>query len=94
MSHYPQDSQRKTVTGPALLAMRQAGRKIAADLLRSQDIPVFALLGLTPQSVHRQGGYKVQGKTYAGHSHHRHRCGPRLFRADPDVVKLALVHPQ
>lgn len=30
MSHYPQDGQRKAVTGPALLAMRQAGRKIAA----------------------------------------------------------------
>lgn len=30
MSHYPQDIQRKSVTGRALLAMRQAGRKIAA----------------------------------------------------------------
>jgi 3-methyl-2-oxobutanoate hydroxymethyltransferase len=27
------------------------------------DIPVLAHIGLTPQSIHRMGGYKVQGKT-------------------------------
>lgn len=27
------------------------------------DIPVIAHIGLTPQSIHRMGGYKVQGKT-------------------------------
>jgi 3-methyl-2-oxobutanoate hydroxymethyltransferase len=27
------------------------------------DIPVVAHIGLTPQSIHRMGGYKVQGKT-------------------------------
>jgi 3-methyl-2-oxobutanoate hydroxymethyltransferase len=29
------------------------------------DIPVMAHIGLTPQSVHRMGGYRVQGKTDA-----------------------------
>jgi 3-methyl-2-oxobutanoate hydroxymethyltransferase len=34
--------------------------KIAA--ITNMDIPVMAHIGLTPQSVHRMGGYKVQGK--------------------------------
>jgi 3-methyl-2-oxobutanoate hydroxymethyltransferase len=31
--------------------------------LTSRDIPVCAHLGLTPQSVHKMGGYRMQGKT-------------------------------
>ncbi len=31
--------------------------------LTKSDIPVMAHIGLTPQSIHRMGGYKVQGKT-------------------------------
>lgn len=31
--------------------------------LTERSIPVFAHLGLTPQSVHQLGGFKVQGKT-------------------------------
>lgn len=33
-------------------------------LLTERGIPVCAHIGLTPQSVHMLGGYKVQGKTY------------------------------
>lgn len=33
--------------------------------LTERAIPVFAHIGLTPQSVHQFGGYKVQGKTSA-----------------------------
>jgi 3-methyl-2-oxobutanoate hydroxymethyltransferase len=34
--------------------------------LTERAVPVCAHLGLTPQSVHQFGGYKVQGKTVAG----------------------------
>lgn len=34
--------------------------------LIERSIPVFAHLGLTPQSVHQLGGFKVQGKTSEG----------------------------
>jgi 3-methyl-2-oxobutanoate hydroxymethyltransferase len=34
--------------------------------LTKSDIPVMAHIGLKPQSIHRIGGYKVQGKTEEG----------------------------
>ena len=34
-----------------------------ADALTSRGIPVMGHLGLTPQSVHAMGGYRVQGKS-------------------------------
>jgi len=36
--------------------------------LARHSIPVCAHLGLTPQSVHKLGGYRVQGKTKIGAS--------------------------
>lgn len=43
----------------------EGGAEIAGHIraLTKSDIPVMAHIGLTPQSVHRMGGYKVQGKT-------------------------------
>ncbi|MEF9995419.1 MAG: 3-methyl-2-oxobutanoate hydroxymethyltransferase [Burkholderiaceae bacterium] len=35
----------------------------AVEIMASRGIPVCAHLGLTPQSVHALGGYRVQGKT-------------------------------
>jgi 3-methyl-2-oxobutanoate hydroxymethyltransferase len=35
------------------------------ERLTEAEIPVLGHLGLTPQSIHRMGGFKVQGKTMA-----------------------------
>ncbi len=37
-------------------------RRDAITAIRAADIPVLGHLGLTPQSVHQLGGFKVQGK--------------------------------
>jgi 3-methyl-2-oxobutanoate hydroxymethyltransferase len=42
-----------------------ANRVELVERLTSAEIPVIGHLGLTPQSVHRMGGYKVQGKSIA-----------------------------
>jgi 3-methyl-2-oxobutanoate hydroxymethyltransferase len=47
-------------------AVKLEGGRNAAETIRaitSADIPVMAHIGLTPQSIHRMGGYRVQGKT-------------------------------
>jgi 3-methyl-2-oxobutanoate hydroxymethyltransferase len=47
-------------------AVKIEGGSEVADRIRAMtksDIPVMAHIGLTPQSIHRMGGYKVQGKT-------------------------------
>jgi 3-methyl-2-oxobutanoate hydroxymethyltransferase len=43
----------------------EGGRKRAALIHRiaEAEVPVMAHIGLTPQSVHAMGGYRVQGKT-------------------------------
>jgi len=46
----------------------EGGRHMApqVELLTSSGIPVMGHIGLTPQSVHQMGGYKVQGRGDAG----------------------------
>jgi 3-methyl-2-oxobutanoate hydroxymethyltransferase len=42
----------------------EGGRAPLARKLIEAEIPVMGHLGLTPQAVHRMGGYKVQAKTH------------------------------
>ncbi|ABA89071.1 3-methyl-2-oxobutanoate hydroxymethyltransferase [Syntrophotalea carbinolica DSM 2380] len=46
-------------------AVKLEGGEPVAEVIRTlvdMDIPVVGHIGLTPQSIHRMGGYKVQGK--------------------------------
>ena len=50
-------------------AVKLEGGRSQASTIRAlvrADIPVVAHIGLTPQSVHRMGGHKVQGRDAAG----------------------------
>jgi 3-methyl-2-oxobutanoate hydroxymethyltransferase len=50
-------------------AVKLEGGQKRADLVRRVidcEIPVMGHIGLTPQSLHKMGGYKVQGKDLAG----------------------------
>jgi 3-methyl-2-oxobutanoate hydroxymethyltransferase len=49
-------------------AVKLEGGRGRAEVVRrivGAEVPVMGHVGLTPQSVHRMGGYKVQGKTMA-----------------------------
>jgi len=51
--------------GGAAAIKIEGGAEIAEKIraMTRSDIPVMGHIGLTPQSIHRMGGYKVQGKT-------------------------------
>jgi 3-methyl-2-oxobutanoate hydroxymethyltransferase len=43
----------------------EGGREVSekVEAMTKAEIPVMAHIGLTPQAIHRMGGYKVQGRT-------------------------------
>lgn len=49
--------------GGAQAVKIEGGRPEVVAALDRAEVPVMAHLGLTPQSVHRLGGYKVQGRS-------------------------------
>ena len=53
--------------GGAAAVKLEGGENMAATLnaIVAMDIPVMGHIGLTPQSIHRMGGYRVQGKKEA-----------------------------
>ncbi len=53
--------------GGAAAVKLEGGEHVAATIraIVDMDIPVVGHIGLTPQSIHRMGGYRVQGKQEA-----------------------------
>lgn len=54
--------------GGAEAVKLEGGRRVRDEIasLVDREIPVMGHVGLTPQSIHRMGGYKVQGKGEKG----------------------------
>ncbi|GAB2657728.1 3-methyl-2-oxobutanoate hydroxymethyltransferase [Arenimonas aestuarii] len=64
--HALEASTRFLQAGAAMVKLEGAGPKLEViRFLSEREIPVCAHLGLTPQSVLRLGGYKVQGREQA-----------------------------
>jgi len=66
--HTVRNALRLIKEGGAQAVKIEGGRQRAADIqaLLNAEIPVMGHLGLTPQSVNRLGGYKVQGRDQEG----------------------------
>ncbi len=68
----PEDAVRSAVRlvkdGAAQAVKLEGGRNVAAAIERivAAEIPVMGHVGLTPQSVHRMGGLRVQGRGERG----------------------------
>ncbi len=66
------------------------GQLEVVEHLARHDIPVCAHLGLKPQSVHKIGGFKVQGRDSA-QAEHMTASAVRLQDAGADIVLLECV---
>jgi len=68
----PQDAVRSAIRlvkeGGAHAVKLEGGEAMAGTIaaIVAAEIPVMGHVGLTPQSVHRMGGYRVQGRSEAG----------------------------
>lgn len=87
-----ENSVRMMQQGGAMMIKLEGGEgqiEIVEHLAR-HDIPVCAHLGLRPQSVHKIGGFRVQGRD-AGKAEEMIRAAGRLQDAGADVVLLECV---
>jgi 3-methyl-2-oxobutanoate hydroxymethyltransferase len=69
-----------------------AGQVDIVEFLASHDIAVCAHLGLKPQSVHKTGGFRVQGREEAAADQMR-RDAKALQDAGADIVLLECIPP-
>ncbi len=78
--------------GGAMMVKLEIGRGQVAvvEHLAEQDIPVCAHLGLKPQSVHKLGGFKVQGRGEEA-AEHMIEEARALERAGADALLLECV---
>lgn len=60
------DNARRLMDAGAHMVKLEGNKHEIVRHLRAHGIPVCGHLGLTPQSVHQLGGYKVQGRDEAG----------------------------
>src|SRR6266853_1083342 len=90
--------------GAQMVKLESGGKQTEiVEFLASHDIAVCAHLGLKPQSVHKTGGFRVQGRERetaarlleeargleAAGAGHRHRRRPRYRRSDPRHLRHA-----
>ena len=78
--------------GGAMMVKLEIGRGQVGvvEHLAEQDIPVCAHLGLKPQSVHKLGGFKVQGRDQQAAEHMLEEARA-LERAGADTLLLECV---
>ncbi len=66
--HAMEAARRLMAEGGAAMVKIEGGAAVCSiiEALTARDIPVCGHLGLTPQSVHKFGGHRVQGRTAEG----------------------------
>jgi 3-methyl-2-oxobutanoate hydroxymethyltransferase len=87
-----ENSVRMMQEGGAMMIKLEGGDgqlEIVEHLTR-HDIPVCAHLGLKPQSVHKIGGFKVQGRD-PGHASKMVESAKRLENSGADIILLECV---
>jgi 3-methyl-2-oxobutanoate hydroxymethyltransferase len=77
--------------GAKMVKLESGGGQVdIVEFLASHDIAVCAHLGLKPQSVHKTGGFRVQGREDAA-AHRLIEDAKRLEAAGADVVLLECI---